>query len=288
MHHTPVISIVTPVLNGAEYIHGLISSLKRQSFQAWEHIIVDGGSSDGTVGLAKSEYSGDPRLIVMERPGAGIYESVLEGFQMANGQILGWQNADDLYTPWAFAAVADFQRRTSASWLTGLPGCWDAEDTLRFVRPYGWYPKSLIRRGWFHAQLLGFLQQESMFFTKSAFDNISTAELASVSDASLAGDFMLWKRIARTHRLSVLPTVVSGFRRHRNNLSRAKFEQYMDEAISDGAVVLPGRIASLCRRIFRVASACASLRRVEVEDAVLNLDFELEVTPSNVRPGNLE
>jgi hypothetical protein len=127
-----------------------------------------------------------------------------------------------------------------------------------------------------------------MFFTKSAFDNISTAELASVSDASLAGDFMLWKRIARTHRLSVLPTVVSGFRRHGNNLSRAKFEQYMDEAISDGAVVLPRRIASLCRKIFRIASACASLGPVELEDAVLNLNFEFDVTPSKVRPEKLE
>lgn len=287
MQHKPIISIVTPVLNGADYIACLIASLKAQSFQSWEHIVIDGGSSDGTLDAVKSAYSADPRLVLIEKPGAGIYASVMAGLQIARGNVLGWQNADDVYTPWALAAVEAFQQRTSASWLTGLPGCWDSNETLRFVRPYGWYPRALIRRGWFHAELLGFIQQESVFFTRSAFESLLDFERTSIAEASLAGDFLLWKRLARTQRLEVLPTVVSGFRRHHENRSRIKFEQYMQEVRSDGAVFMPSWISAICRNLFRVMSSFAALKRVELEDQILNHEIQLDIVSRPVRPDEL-
>ncbi|MEO0452397.1 MAG: glycosyltransferase [Pseudomonadota bacterium] len=287
MQHKPVISIVTPVLNGAAYIRCLIASLKAQSFQSWEHIIIDGGSSDGTIDAVTSAYSDDQRLVLVEKPGAGIYASVITGLQIARGEILGWQNADDVYTPWALAAVEAFQKRTSASWLTGLPGCWDSDETLRFVRPYGWYPRALIRRGWFHAELLGFIQQESIFFTKGAFESLLDFERNSVADAVLAGDFLLWKRLARSQRLEVLPTVVSGFRRHRENRSHKKFEQYMREVRSDGAVFLPRGIAAICRNLFRVMSSRAALKQVDIEDRILNREIQLDIGSHHMRPDEL-
>lgn len=287
MQHKPAISIVTPVLNGADYIERLILSVKAQSFQNWEHVIVDGGSTDRTIDIVNSMYADDARLTIIERPGAGIYASVMEGIRLSRGQIIGWQNADDLYTPWAFATVAAFQKRTSANWLTGLPGCWDASSQLRFVRPYGWYPRTLIRHGWFHAELLGFIQQESIFFTKDAFETLSELERTSVSEASLAGDFVLWKRLARTQQLVVLPTVISGFRRHQHNLSHSNYAQYMKEVRSDGAMILPPWLAAICRRIFRTFSSLATLERVEVEDQTLNRDFQLDLQTKSVRPDDV-
>lgn len=282
MQQGPVFSIITPVLNGADYIDRLIASLKAQSFRAWEHIVVDGGSSDSTLEIVRSAYGEDPRLVVLERPGLGIYASVIAGFESSSGRILGWQNADDVYTPWAFAAVEAFQERFSAAWLTGLPGCWDQNDTLRFVRPYGWYPQKLIEKGWFHAELLGFLQQESMFITRSAFESLTDSQRATVASASLAGDFMLWRRLAREHRLMVLPTVLSGFRRHSNNRSHLKFAEYMNEVRGDSAVFLPTWIALICRTVFRVASACIALRHMETEDQFLNRDFHVDVESSDM------
>ena len=284
MQHKPAISIVTPVLNGADYIERLILSVQAQSFQNWEHLIVDGGSADRTIDIVNSMYADDARLTIIERPGAGIYASVMEGIRLSRGQIIGWQNADDLYTPWAFATVDAFQKRTSANWFTGLPGCWDESNQLRFVRPYGWYPRTLIRNGWFHAELLGFIQQESIFFTKGAFEALSDSERASVSQASLAGDFILWKRLARTQQLVVLPTVVSGFRRHRHNLSHANYAQYMEEVRSDGAMILPRQLAAICRRAFQIVSSVGALERVEMEDQILNRDFQLDLKTKSVRP----
>lgn len=283
MQREPIISIVTPVLNGANFIQKLIASLKSQTFNNWEHIIVDGGSTDETVDIVKSAYVDDPRCTLIERPGEGIYASVVEGFQIAKGRILGWQNADDFYTPWAFAAVLAFQQRTSAAWFTGLPGCWDAKETLRFVRPYGWYPRTLIRQGWFHADMLGFLQQESIFFTKPAFQDLSDSERKLIANASLAGDFILWKRLAQKQSLLVLPTVVSGFRRHSGNRSHANFSIYMKEARSDGAIDLPWYAAAFCRKIFRTLSSFAALDRVDIEDQILSHDLQLEMASTNQR-----
>ncbi len=271
MNESPMISIVTPVLNGARYIAALIDSLQRQSFPVWEHIVVDGGSSDSTIDCVKSMYAGDTRVTLIERPGLGQYASVIEGLKASRGSILGWQNADDMYTPWAFSAIARYHAKTNADWMTGLPGCWDGTGDLRFVRPYGWYPRMLIKNGWFHANLLGFIQQESIFFSREAFESLSELDLGDVEGAKLAGDYMLWKRLARNYRLKVLPTVISGFRRHENNRSSLGIEDYMSEVRQDGGRFFPGPLSAMFRQIFRCLSACYSLQRVETEDRALNL-----------------
>lgn len=268
MSTAPNLTIVTPVLNGERFIPDLISSLQSQTNPDWEHIIVDGGSTDRTVEIIKAAYSGDKRLRLIERPGLGLYESLLLGFDHARANLIGWQNADDLYTPWAFQAVCDFHQRTQSDWVTGLPGCWDEAGTLRFVRPYGWYPSSLIKRGWFHSELLGFLQQESTFFSRRAFEALSPSDLKQIGAAQHAGDFLLWRVLARTHKLNVMPTVVSGFRRHQTNRSVAHMDEYLSEVRASGAVFLPPFLARFSRRIFRAVSATAALSRVEREDRI--------------------
>lgn len=276
MQHAPKISIITPVLNGARFLPYLLSSLREQTMQEWQHVVVDGGSTDSTLEVLRAEYKDDPRFVLIERPGLGIYASVIEGMRAADGKVLGWQNADDRYTSWAFESIVEYQARSGADWMTGLPGCWDKNDVLRFVRPYGWYPRSLIRRGWFHVDLLGFIQQESIFFTGRAFDGLTIAELASISNANLAGDFMLWRGLARSHRLSVLPTVVSGFRRHPGNRSHADFDTYMREVRADGAAFFPRPLPCILRTLYRLVSAAILLGQVEREDRALSRNLPLD------------
>lgn len=266
MTAAPKLTIVTPVLNGERYILDLINSLRRQSVSDWEHVIVDGGSTDTTIDILQRTYRDDERFRLVEAPGLGLYPSLLRGIEASRGDIIGWQNADDFYTNWAFRAVCEYQERTQADWFTGFPGCWDDVGTLRFVRPYGWYPSSLIRRGWFHLELLGFLQQESTFFTRKAFQGLSRADLNRVGSSQHAGDFVLWRILAKKHKLSVIPTVLSGFRRHNTNRSVSHMEDYMREVRADGGLFLPPVLAGLSRRLFRSVSACMALPRAEAED----------------------
>ena len=242
-------SIVTPVLNGAQFLPATIESIRSQTYPDYEHIIVDGGSTDGTLEIARDAASANSRMRVIEAPGVRQYASIVLGFDAAAGEIFSWLNADDLYAPWALAAVADrLATRPGARWLGGYSGCWDAQGRLRFVRADAWRPRALIEAGWFHKDLLGFLQQETIFFRKELFAGLSIEERKAFADANLAGDFILWKRFARVSDLDFVPTVLGGFRRHGANRSDAAIDRYMEEVRADGAAFLPWPFVGLARR----------------------------------------
>jgi len=97
----PKISIVTPSFNSAKYIEDCIQSVLNQNYPNIEHIIIDGGSSDGTLEILK-KYS---HLKWISEPDEGQSDALNKGFKMTNGDILGWCNSDDVYLPQTFKKV---------------------------------------------------------------------------------------------------------------------------------------------------------------------------------------
>ena len=207
----------------------------------------------------------------MERPGLGQYAAIAAGFDAAGGDWFAWLNADDLYAPWALAAVAGPAARFGGQqWLTGLAGCWDREGVLRFVRPEVWSPQDQIRAGWRHKDLLGFIQQESVFFARGLFEGLSPADRAAFEGAALAGDFILWRAFAKSAPLELVPTVLGGFRRHGANRSVAGMDAYMDEVRAHGATFLPRPLAGAARwRHVRVANRALRRAICAAEDPAL-------------------
>ncbi len=260
-------SIVTSVLNGAAYLPETIRSVSGQSHGDFEHIIIDAGSDDGSHDIALEAAAKDRRVRVFSRPGEAFYPSLLWGLDQAEGDVLSWLNADDLYTPWTLAVAAEYLRRNEhCEWLTGLPGCWDGEGRLRFVRPEGWHSRRLIRQGWRHKDLLGFLQQESMFFSRPLYGRLNTDERKAIADCRYAGDFVLWKAFASHARLEVLPTALGGFRRHGANASVVNMDAYMSEVKKAGAVFLPWPLRELAQFAHRTMSASAAAKKAIRED----------------------
>jgi glycosyltransferase involved in cell wall biosynthesis len=98
----PRISIVTPTLNRAQYLGEAIESVLAQGYANFEHIVVDGMSTDGTAGLL-ARY---PHLRVIREPDTGLYDALNKGLRAATGEITGHLNSDDLYSPGAFSEVA--------------------------------------------------------------------------------------------------------------------------------------------------------------------------------------
>jgi glycosyltransferase involved in cell wall biosynthesis len=89
----PLVSLVTPVLNGARFLSENLASIRAQDHPRIEHIVVDGGSSDGTLELLR----GAPGIRWMTGRDGGMYDAIRQGLHMAQGEIVGYQNADDRY-----------------------------------------------------------------------------------------------------------------------------------------------------------------------------------------------
>ncbi len=118
----PKISIVMPSYNQVRFIERSILSVLNQDYLNIELIIIDGGSSDGTVDII-TKYQKHIAYWVSE-PDDGQSHALNKGFARASGQIYGWLNSDDLYLPGAFRMAVhllqEYQVKTS-SLVIGYP-----------------------------------------------------------------------------------------------------------------------------------------------------------------------
>jgi hypothetical protein len=221
------------------------------------HYVVDGGSTDGTQEIVRESIS-DSRRTLIEGKDKGLYDAIFKGFERAQldgyddpSTICLWLNADDLLMPWAFATLRQAFARTGAHWITALPSLWDSEGRLVLVSPYNWHVRSFIRMGLYYGQGLGWIQQESTFFTKKLLDQIPDQTLAAIRNTRLAGDFLLWRAFADHAAPIPLCTTVSGFRSHGANASTLSIKGYYAELRSAGIVVLPAWLGRLLRLLLR-------------------------------------
>lgn len=111
----PRISIVTPVLNRARMLPAALASLSEQGTEAVEHLVVDGGSSDNSIDVARRSGA-----TVIEAPGTSIYEAINIGLERARGEIIGLLNSDDRFATEAFTSVlAHFREHPSTDMVMG-------------------------------------------------------------------------------------------------------------------------------------------------------------------------
>ncbi len=96
----PLVSIITPVLNSASTLKLTLASVAAQTYPNIEHIVVDGGSTDGTIDVLQGFRSTVPLRWVSE-PDAGMYAAINKGLGLAQGEVLSYLNGDDLYLPWS-------------------------------------------------------------------------------------------------------------------------------------------------------------------------------------------
>lgn len=100
----PSISIVTPSYDQVRFLGDALTSVRCQRYEGRvEHIVIDGGSSDGSVELMASL----PGLVWVSEPDEGQSDALNKGFERATGDIIGWLNSDDFYLEGAFEVIAD-------------------------------------------------------------------------------------------------------------------------------------------------------------------------------------
>lgn len=101
------LSIITPSYNQAEYIEATLHSVHTQNYPYLEHLVIDGGSTDGTLDILR-RYAKRPHLHWISEPDKGQAEAINKGFKRATGEVIAWLNSDDIYLPQALPRVADF------------------------------------------------------------------------------------------------------------------------------------------------------------------------------------
>lgn len=111
-----IVTVVTPTLNGVGYLRQCIESVKRNHGQGYEvdHVIVDGGSTDGTVELAQS-YG----LRIRQGRDDGIFDAINKGSFDSKGDLLGFLGADDVMLDGALQAVTAARRKRGRRWIVG-------------------------------------------------------------------------------------------------------------------------------------------------------------------------
>jgi glycosyltransferase involved in cell wall biosynthesis len=152
----PTVTIVTPSLNRADLLGRAIASVAAQRYQAIEHIVVDGGSTDGTLALlAECEARCGTRWI--SEPDAGMYNAINKGMSMATGEILAYLNTDDLYFPWTVeVAVETLLAHPSAGIVYGDIAHADTETGRGKLRLYAPFSLGYLVRSAFIGQPTAF------------------------------------------------------------------------------------------------------------------------------------
>jgi glycosyltransferase involved in cell wall biosynthesis len=97
-----LVSIITPCFNRAGLVADAVESVRQQDHPDVEHIVMDGGSTDGTLEVL-GRYS---HLRVFSQPDEGIYDALNKGLRLARGEVVGFLNTDDLYERGIFGTVA--------------------------------------------------------------------------------------------------------------------------------------------------------------------------------------
>ncbi len=225
----PQVTVVTPVLNGAEHIAETLGSVLRQDYPKLEYIIVDGGSTDGTLDIIR-EYEGKSEFpqrisLVISEPDEGMYDAISKGFARATGEIFCYLNADDLFECGGLRSVGEyFSRHPEVQVIYH-------EDT---VLVDGWkFPNVRQPENVTTADLLNahILFQDAVFFRRTAYEAIGGVR----RDLKLSGDFDLWLRLSAQFRFFRRPGHVSCFRLRPDQLSSRMdlYHREMKQSIVD-------------------------------------------------------
>lgn len=171
MKVAPLITIITPSLNRAAMIVAAVESVGLQDYVPVEHIVVDGGSTDGTL----EKLADYPDLSVMRGPDRGTYDALNKGLRAARGEFIGFLNSDDFYAERVFGSVVELFEKTGADAVAGRASLFaqKKDGTQRVYRRTRLLTEQILWR----ELTYGDPAFNSWFFHRRVFDRIGNFDI---------------------------------------------------------------------------------------------------------------
>ncbi len=219
------VTILTPSFNQASFLRPAIASvLEQQGNFELTLIVIDGGSTDGTVDLLRSIP--DPRLKWTSSPDRGQADAVNKGMESATGDIIGWLNSDDLYTLGTLAEVTmAFTQNPQANWLIGQADIINADGNEIRSSVTRYKNRGLSKYSFRNLLRENFISQPSVFWRREIGERVGRLDIS----LHHAMDYDLWLRLAKTGDPIVLNRVLSHFRIHSTSKTGTQTRQRFDE-----------------------------------------------------------
>jgi GT2 family glycosyltransferase len=243
----PLVSIITPSFNQARYLEETLRSVLDQDYPNLEYIVVDGASTDGSVGIIR-KYADQLTWWVSEQD-SGQADAINKGLSHATGEIVAWLNSDDYYLPGAISeAVSAFEEKPDVVLIyANMLAVDEHGETINALHYEQMDLEDLLC-----FQIFG---QPAVFFRREAL------ERAGILDPSyhFLLDHHLWLRIALQGRILHVAQTWAAARYHAEAKNRARAAEFGQEAfrILDWAQRTQPQLASIMDKVGRRARASA-------------------------------
>lgn len=217
----PLVSIVTPSFNQAPFLEETMLSVLNQDYPNIEYVVIDGGSTDGSVEIIRKH---EARLAwwVSEKD-KGQTDAINKGFAGARGEILAWLNSDDTYNPGAVSAAVKHLAENPQAALV-YSDCHYVNEAGKVI---GKFPAAQtdykrLRNGYAH------IPQQTMFFRAQYWKEVGPLDPSFY----FAMDYDLWTRIAKRAPLKYVPGEVwANFRIHAESKTNVNDMRGWDEML---------------------------------------------------------
>lgn len=209
--YSPLVSIITPVLNCSQYIEQCLQSVLSQDYPHIEHILVDGSSNDGTLNIIKKYNRIYPdKVICISEPDRGACEAWNKGWDLSKGEILGWLGGDDFYEQGAVSTAVEFFKSNSGAYFVfGRCNLIDSRNRKILTLGTKDFDIDTVLSG-----CISMIPNPSAFYRQEVIKKVGPLR----TDINCC-DFDYWIRVGQAYKIYRIDEVLSSFRIHRNSVS---------------------------------------------------------------------
>lgn len=188
----PLVSVLLPFYNALETLESAVQSIQAQTYENWELLLIDDGSTDGSTEMAKAFAAKDSRILYVAISHAGIVFALLEGLKIARGDHIARMDADDLSLPERFEKQVAFMESQPEVDLVacqvGFGG--DLEKQAGYAAHVAWVNRQLTHEDHYHNRFVDApVAHPSVMWRRGAME-----EFGSYREGNFPEDFELWLR----------------------------------------------------------------------------------------------